>query len=44
METGVTCEWLVKLDKAKLWKMIEYLDTDVSDEARKPELVQAILL
>ncbi len=44
METVITRERLVKLDKARLWKMIEYLDLDVSNEARKPELVQAILL
>lgn len=41
---SMSCSQLVKLDKPELWKLIKYLQLDVSDSARKPELVKSILV
>ncbi len=44
LEIDVTRTWLAKLDKAKLWKLMEYLELDAAEEAKKPELLQCILV
>lgn len=43
-ETDVTRTRLAKLDKSRLWKLMEYLELDALEEAKKPELMQSILV
>lgn len=34
--TDVTCVRLAKLDKPKLWKLMEYLELEAPEDAKKP--------
>lgn len=44
LKTEVTRARVVKLDRQELWKVIEYLELEVSEEAKKPELMLSILV